>query len=225
MQNYAFIKQNIKLFGFVFMIMLGLISLSACSPIGVVVGAGATAGTMALEERGIEQSARDKLAELRLLKVLTKKDLTLYSRISIEIVEGRALVIGRVATEQDREHLIATIWADENTVEVINQVTIGDTLDIKQTGYDLTIFTKIKTALLRDMEIKAVNYSFEVFEGQVYIIGIAESQNELNAVINHINAVERVRSVRQFVQIKNSPERIETLKALTTRRLEFDKNN
>ena len=63
--------------------MLGL--LSACEPFSIAIGAGAVVGSMALEERGVTQAARDEITMVRLLKSISDHDVGLIKDVSLEI--------------------------------------------------------------------------------------------------------------------------------------------
>jgi len=49
--------------------------------------------------------------------------------------------------------------------------------------------------------IKSVNYSFEAIDGVVYILGIAQSQDELNKVIEIARKIGGVNKVINYVRI------------------------
>ncbi len=50
-----------------------------------------------------------------------------------------------------------------------------------------------------------MNYSIETVNGVVYLIGVAQSQEELDRVINHARQISYVRRIVSHVRIKGAP--------------------
>ena len=48
----------------------------------------------------------------------------------------------------------------------------------------------------------AINYSVETVNGTIYLIGIAQNQEELDRVIAHARTIEYVRKVVDHVRVK-----------------------
>ena len=74
--------------------LVALLPLGGCTPIGVAVGAGATAGTAALQERGFQQSVKDSVIEAAISKDLFDRDLNVFANLNVEVVEGRVFADG-----------------------------------------------------------------------------------------------------------------------------------
>jgi osmotically-inducible protein OsmY len=53
-----------------------------------------------------------------------------------------------------------------------------------------------------DKKILAINYSIETVNGIVYLIGIAQNQEELDRVIAHARAIDYVRQIKSHVRVK-----------------------
>ena len=63
--------------------------------------------------------------------------------------------------------------------------------------------TKINAKLLLNKDILNLNYSVEVVNCIVYLIGIAQSQEELNSVINISENTYGVENVISYVRLKD----------------------
>ena len=200
----------------IILFLLGAAALSAaCTPVGIVMGAGAVAGTTAMQERGFEQAVEDKGIELSIRKRVIDADFQTFQRIGVSVVEGRVLLTGLVPKPEDRVKVIESTWKTEGVVEVINEVLVGDDVGFFDTGFDLKIEKALELALTLDNQIKAVNYIPDSVAGTLFLIGIAQSQAELDRVLAHAREVERVRRVVSYIQLKDSPERSETLRRLS----------
>lgn len=185
------------------------LTLSACTPVGVAVGAGATVGSVALEERGFEQGVKDRVTEAAISKSLFDYNLDAFGAVNVEVVEGRVLLTGRVEKPEYRVEAVRLAWQEEDVVEVINEIRIGTSDDgLADKGKDAWIATQLRTKITLDSQVKAVNYSAEVVDGAVYLFGIAQNESELQRVIAHARTIENVRRIiPDYVRMKNDPAR------------------
>jgi len=188
--------------------LVAVLPLGGCSPIGVAVGAGATAGTAALQERGFQQSVKDSVIEAAISKDLFDRDLNVFANLNVEVVEGRVLLTGFVPEQDDRLAAVKSSWAQDGVVDVINEIQIGDSSAITSTARDKLIATEIRAEITVDEKIKAINYSIEVVNGTVYLFGIAQDQAEIDRVVAHAREVEYVRRiVTDHMVLKDDPSR------------------
>lgn len=177
-------------------------AVTACT--GLAIGAGATAGVAAYEERSIDVLARDtKIATLIRTKYF-EKDHTMPAWIGVEVYEGRALLTGAVNDEARRVDAVSLAWQVEDVKEVINEVQLAST-GIVDFARDSWITTQLKSRLVLDKQIHAINYSVETVNGIVYLIGIARDQAELDRVMAYARDVDYVRRVRSHVRVKGAP--------------------
>jgi osmotically-inducible protein OsmY len=196
-------------------LFLGLsLATVGCTPVGAVVGAGALAGSTALQERGFEQALEDKAIDLSIEKKLIDGDFQTYQRLGVAVVEGRVLLTGIVPDAEDRIAAAKASWQTEGVQEVINEVLIGADVGFVDAGFDLKIEKALELALTLDRDVQAVNYIAASSNGTLHILGIAQSQEELDRVIAHGREVERVRRIVSHVMLKDSPERAELLERL-----------
>jgi len=190
--------------------LIGLsLSVSSCTPVGVAVGAGATVGSVALEERGFEQGVKDRVTEAAISKSLFDYNLDAFGAVNVEVVEGRVLLTGRVEKPEYRVEAVRLAWQEEDVVEVINEIRIGTSDDgLADKGKDAWIATQLRTKITLDSQVKAVNYSAEVVDGAVYLFGIAQNESELQRVIAHARTIENVRRIiPDYVRMKDDPAR------------------
>jgi len=195
-------------------LLLGLLLVPACSPLGVATTAGGVVGTAALQERGFQQTLDDKSMEVSLQKALIDIDFETFQRIDVSVVEGRILLTGIVPNADDRVKAVETAWQSDGVVEVINEILIGNDVGFINSGFDLKIEKAMDLDLTLDKQIKGLNYISDSTNGTLFIIGIAQNQAELDRVLAHARNIERVRRVVSYVQLKDSPERQAVLEQL-----------
>lgn len=180
-------------------------ALSGC--VGMVIGAGATAGVAASEERGIEGAAEDTKIRAEINEAWFRKNVDMFSKVTLAISEGRVLLTGTVPSEQIREDAVSLTWQVAGVREVYNEILVQDSGGFIDGTRDVRIQQEIKSRMLFDKEISNINYTVDVTNGTVYLLGIAQSDAELNRVIGHARDVSAVKNVISYVRLKTDPRR------------------
>jgi osmotically-inducible protein OsmY len=180
------------------------LALAACSPAGLAVGAGATAGVAGFQERGLGGAIEDSRIRIQINDLWLKEDEVLYRKAGLQVQNGRVLVTGVMPSKEMRAKAIELAWQADGVKEVINEVQIGDG-SFGEYTQDTWISTQLKADLLLDAEVSSINYSIQTVNGVVYIIGIAQSEQELERVLNHARGLANVRKVVSYVRIKTEP--------------------
>ncbi len=168
----------------------------------VVVGAVAgTAVVKATEERGLGGALSDAEIHARISELWFKHNVYMYQRINLTVDQGRVLLTGRAADIDQRVDAVKLVWQVPGIVEVINEIAIDNQSLIIDTAHDSWISTKLRTALILDAEVRSTNFSVDVVNGVVYLLGVAHGQTELNRVIGHAKSLSRVQNVVSHVRI------------------------
>ncbi len=183
-------------------VLLGA-SLQGC--VGAVIGAGATVGTAAMEERGIAGVTDDAVLRIRLNGLFSGKDERLWRKVGLQVYMGRVLLTGAVETEDMRSEAVRLAWSAEGVKEVINEMQIAQSGGATGFARDTWITTQLTSALLFDKDVSSINYSVRSVGGTVYLIGLAQDRAELNRVMNHARGMSYVKKVVNYVQIKRPP--------------------
>jgi len=175
--------------------------IGGCGP-STVIGAGALAGNAAMQERGFVKTVEDTAIEAKISANLLAYSAELFVDVSAEVYEGRALLTGKVKQTQDRIEAVRITWNVSGVKEVINEIQVEDTSDLLDAARDHWVTAELSTKITIDNKIKGVNYSIETVNGTVYIMGIAQSQAELDRVKNHARQLAYVRRIVSYVRIK-----------------------
>lgn len=192
------------------LLLTGLL-LAACSPLQVGVGAGATAGVAAAEDRGLKQAAIDTGIELRIKADLLQEDPHLLAKLGIKCVEGRVLLTGVVQQEPEKAKAEAIASREEGVRAVVNEIQVHAPLGLDQTLHDAFITASLRTDLLGDSKIADINYSITTVDGVVYLFGIAQSSAEVQRVIEYARATPRVKRIIDDMLIKGDPRLLSSL--------------
>lgn len=190
------------------LMILALLPLTGCTSLAV--GAGATAGVAALQERGLGGAVSDTAITAEIWQKFLTEDENLFRRIEIEVVEGEVLLAGTVDNTDSELKAVELAWQVNGVNRVINEINVGQGSSLMDSASDLLITTRIKTALMFDTDVYAINYSVETINGTVHIMGIAQSEHERNLVIAHARGTSYVRRVVSHVRLKDDPQRQRT---------------
>ena len=187
--------------------LLSLLLLCPLTGCGLVIGAGAAAGTAAMEERGLSAAIDDKIIQTQINAKWLDADSKLFVDISSAVHEGRVLLAGKVQKPEHRVEAVRITWSIEGVREVINQIEISNRAGFIDFARDAWITTKLTVKLTVDSQVKAINYSIDTVDGHVFIMGIAQNQDELNRVQSHAQDVSYVRRVTSHAVLRNDPSR------------------
>ena len=181
--------------------LLAAAAVAGCTPVGVAVGAGAAGVTAAQKEKGFAASVDDTRIKAELNGLFLRTDADLYQRLSFTVEEGRVLLTGRVAKPEARVDATKLTWSVRDVREVINEIQVDDESGLTDKGRDVTIATRLRTSLLVDDRISFINYSIDVVNQTVYIMGVARSEAELQRVLGTARDIPYVRNVVDFVRV------------------------
>jgi osmotically-inducible protein OsmY len=176
--------------------------LSACSVPGMVIGAGATAGIAAAEERGVATALDDLQIDVEIKRQFLELDENLLAAVSTEVHDGRVLLTGVVDEPEMWMSAARLSWGVDGVSEVINEIKVAGDASIAQASKDIFISTELRARLMGDGDVSAINYSIETVRGTIYLLGIARSESELQRVINHARNVSGVRNIVPYVRVK-----------------------
>ncbi|MDP6565113.1 MAG: BON domain-containing protein [Alphaproteobacteria bacterium] len=172
-----------------------------------LVGMGATVGVAAAQERSVGDAVDDAAILANVNHHLLQKSQHLFANVDVEVLEGRVLLTGNVRQPDDRVEAARLAWRTNGVREVLNEVGVRDRTSLKDYATDTWITTQLKARLLRDTGVSAINYTVETVNGVVYLLGIAQSQEELDRVTGHARNIKSVTKVVSHVVLKDDPKR------------------
>jgi osmotically-inducible protein OsmY len=155
------------------------------------------------EERSFNNFVEDTIILAQLKNAYFSNNEKIFFNVSVEVTEGRVLLTGSVEQIDERIEATKLAWGIEGVNEVINEIQISNDEGILDYADDLIMKTKINAKLLLDKDILNLNYSVEVVNGIVYLIGIAQSKEELNSVIDISENTYGVQNVINYVRLKD----------------------
>lgn len=178
--------------------------MQGCGVTGAVVGAGATAGVVAAQERPVAEAVSDTRIQVAINEAWLRHSIDLYRRMGLMVNEGRVLVAGIVPTQEMRTTAVDLARRVDGVREVIDEVRVAPGAGLSGLARDTWISTQLRLRLTFDREVSAIDYSVETVGGVVFLMGIARSDAELRRVIDHARSLRYVRRVVSHVRIADT---------------------
>jgi len=176
--------------------------LAGCSPVGLAVGVGASLGLAAAQEGGVRGAVTDSAISLKIADLWIKHDFDLYRKLSLTVKEGRVLVTGSVPYPDMRVEAVRLAWQADGVKQVLNEITVENGGGITGAVTDSWITSNIKTRLMLDKYVQSINYNVDTANGNVYLMGIAQDQKELDRVIDYARNAGSVKNVVNYVRLR-----------------------
>ena len=191
-------------------VILGVLAhfLQGCSPTGTVLGAGARTGLALAEDRPVEEIWRDTLLKVTINKKLLETSFSeTFWSLNTTIFEGRVLVTGNVKNTTLRDQVSQMVWGVKGVREVLNEIEIQETNTVTQIARDKFIQTSLQARMLGDKIVSDINYKMIAHNNVLYIIGVAQSQAELEKVVAHARAIRYVKRFVNYIWLADNPSR------------------
>lgn len=186
-------------------VSVAAVSLAACSPVGLAVGAGATAGIASQQEGGIRSAADDVRIKAMIGDKWFKYKVDTFSKLSTTVDQGRVLITGVVQNPDDRVEAVRLAWQVEGVKQVINEIRVAEGEGLPGYVRDKWITTRLRTQLTFEKNVSAINYSIDTVQGTVYLMGVARNQAELDHVIGMARTIPNVKEVVSYVKPLGEP--------------------
>lgn len=185
---------------------LSLASTSACVP--VVAGGAAAGGVAVAQERTVGTAIDDANITTQINgRFMGSEKPALFSKVGVQTNEGAVLLTGQVQQPEDAIEAVRIAWQVDNVREVINEIQVTDHKTFKNFAGDTWITAQVKSRLLAEKYLKSVNYNVETVNGVVYLMGIAQDQDELEKAVYIASRVKGVERVISHVRLKDDPRR------------------
>lgn len=184
-----------------------IITLSLTSCVATVVGGVATTGLVVAQERSAGDAVDDIVISAHIKHLYLNENANdLLAGTSVEVIEGRVHLTGKVKTAETRVDAVRLAWQPKGVKEVINEIQIEEKASIKTIAKDNWIAAQLNTKIILEKDVRSVNYSTDVVNGIVYIMGISQDREELNKIVNIARKIKGVTEVITHVRMKNDVE-------------------
>jgi osmotically-inducible protein OsmY len=182
-----------------------MLLLSGCSGLGMVTGAAAVTGIAAAQEGGLSRATSDAVIKLKINEAWFQYDVEAFQKLSTTVNQGRVLITGVVQNPEHRVEAVRLAWQVDNVKQVINEIRVAQSEGVKGFVRDGWITSRLRGSLTLDREVQSINYSIDTVQGIVYLMGVAQNQQELNHVLETARTISGVKKVVSYVKLAGEP--------------------
>lgn len=171
-------------------IFIILIFMNACSNIGRF----GTGVDITFDPRTIGMQIDDTLMQKNLVARLSLTEKK-YFLLQVEVIDGRIFLSGKVNSPEEKVKVTKIAWETKGVRSVKNAIDIKGNSNFKSTAGDILITSQLRSALIFNKKTKSRNYTLETINKNIYIFGIAETEEEKKEVIKEANKIFNVKKV------------------------------
>ena len=181
-------KFSVIKFFILFIIISGCVGTSSTGIFG-------TGVSVALDPRSLGTQIDDSIMQKNLTARLLMKDKNYLLSIKTKVLDGRIFISGKVSSVDEKLLITKIAWETDGVRSVRNDIKIKEEFNFKRSAEDILITSQLRSALIFNKEIKAVNYNLDTYKKKIYIYGIAHSKEEREKVINEAKNITDVDDV------------------------------
>ena len=154
-----------------------------------------TGVTIAMDPRTLGTQIDDSIMDKSLDAKLISTNKTYILNVKTKIIDGRIFITGKVDTVEEKLNITKMAWEIKGARSVKNDLKIKDKFNFKQSAKDLLITSQLRSALIFNKKIKAVNYNIDTYKKKIYVYGIAQTTEEREEVISEAKQILDVEDV------------------------------
>lgn len=129
-----------------------------------------------------------------------RDDPAIAANITRTIYQGRVMLTGHAPSQAVADAAVADAWRAAGVREVINEIKVGPAQP--SSSSDGWILTKLNTQIALDPDIAGSHFKLQCVDGVVYALGIADSPEERNRVLNDARTIDGVRRVVDNILVR-----------------------
>jgi osmotically-inducible protein OsmY len=184
----------------IFIIISLLTTLSCSGPQVITTGAGAAIAA-AEDEKSLGDVFDDTSISIGIKDRVFMYEAILLTKIGVDVEKGKVLLTGILKDQNQRVEIVRLAWKQPGVKEVINEIEIEDSFNIKKYAEDKIIQVQLVGKVLADRDIKKLKYNFEVQNKVIFILGVTSDEAELERVFNHARSIKDVQDIISYVDI------------------------
>ncbi len=175
-------------------------AVSGC--VTAAIGTAASVGVYAAQDRTIGEGIDDATASNQVKLRLLAADRAAFQEVDVEVANGNLLLSGAVPTAEHRQAAETIARSVVSLDNVFNELFIGPRSSLARNAQDEMITAQIRARLTASPAVRAINVNIETFNGNVYLMGTARSEQELQRAAEIASVVGGVQRVVSFMQVR-----------------------
>ena len=154
-----------------------------------------TGVSIAFDPRTVGTQIDDSIMQKNLSAKLINMNTNYILSVKTKVLDGRIFITGKVDTVEEKLKITKLGWEIKGARSVKNDLQIKEKFDFQRAAKDLLITSQLRTAMITNKKIKAVNYNIDTYKKKIYIYGIAQNEEERAEVINEAKQIVDVEDV------------------------------
>lgn len=159
--------------------------------------------TVLMDDRSFSDDLKDAQISISLREDFINLDPKLGLDISPDVFEGTVLLTGALPNVELIQQILEITWRTPDVKCVYNYIRIANPPSLEVVNTDAAISGSIRTQLVFTAGVSASNYKLIMENGTVYIMGIAQNQEELERVISVIKSTIGVQKIINLTRVLN----------------------
>ena len=167
----------------------------------IVSTAGSLVGSASTSTRGFSGTIEDSYLMTKIVSKITLMKLSNFSNITVSVVNGRVLIAGNVQNQKKRLELIKKVWEVGGVKEIFNEIEIGVDRSFSEKAEDFIFETKVENRLLLEPGIYTNNYSIDVVNKKVYVMGTSKTIEEKSLIENYLEEMREIKKLTTIISL------------------------
>ncbi len=182
--------------------LAGIVGLSACVPLPLLLGGGAVAGgvMVASDRRTSGTVLEDNAIQL---KSSNRIDDNLGERVHVNVTSynRQILLTGEVPSEQDKQLVAKVVSEVENVRGVVNELAVLGNSTLTQRSNDVLVTSRVKANLVDARDLSANSLKVTTERGTVYLMGrvTQRESNRATEVVTGTSGVQRLVRILEII--------------------------
>ena len=181
-------KHKVLILLFISLFLSGCVGVSSKGIFG-------TGVSVALDPRSLGTQIDDSIMQKNLSARILLLDKKYFLSIKSKVLDGRVFLTGKVEDPEEKLQITKLAWETKGVRSVKNAITIKGKSNFKSNAKDILITTQLRSSLIFNKITKSSNYTLETINGNIYIFGIAMTEEEKKEVIKEANKIYDVKSI------------------------------
>ena len=178
-----------KLYFFILLIILsGCVGASSTGVLG-------TGVSIATDPRTIGTQIDDNIMQKNLSAKIINMDGKYFLSVKPKVIDGRIFITGKVETIEEKLKITKLAWEIKGARSVKNDLKIKEKFNFQQSAKDVLITSQLKSAMIFNKKIKAVNYNIDTYKKVIYVYGISQSREESEEIVKEAKEILDVNDV------------------------------
>tara|TARA_B100000941_G_C28327400_1_gene459783 strand:- start:38 stop:625 length:588 start_codon:yes stop_codon:yes gene_type:complete len=177
-----------KFFLISFIILYGCVGASSKGVFG-------TGVSIAIDPRSLGTQIDDSIMDKNLDARLLSMNKNYFLDLNTKVLDGRIFITGKVDTPEEKLEITKLAWETKGVRSVKNDLKVKEDFNFQQSAKDLLITSQLRSAMIFNKKIKAVNYQIDTYKKKIYIYGIAYSEDEKDEILTEANEILDVEDV------------------------------